>query len=158
MLRLTEWSWIGIVMISITSSTSITSISGVVLMSIITSGCLPGLPTLIAIAFFLCCIGHASAAPRGWLGDESDLRDPGPLACVDDPTDARVLRAAVTADLHLGLRHQHGDLLQPVDQGVGVCDQKIVPVNVAGLVHGQNDVLRLCLADLVLFLRQLDRD
>ena len=38
MLRLTECSWIGIVMISMTSSTSITSISGVVLMSRITSG------------------------------------------------------------------------------------------------------------------------
>ena len=38
MLRLTECSWIGSVMISMTSSTSITSISGVVLMSIITSG------------------------------------------------------------------------------------------------------------------------
>src|SRR5205814_1793723 len=53
MLWLTEWSWIGIVMISITSCTSITSISGVVLMSIITSGSLPGLPMLIAIASFL---------------------------------------------------------------------------------------------------------
>jgi hypothetical protein len=50
MLRLTEWSWIGIVMISITSSTSITSISGVVLMSIMTSGSFPTLPTFIDIA------------------------------------------------------------------------------------------------------------
>jgi hypothetical protein len=41
MLRLTECNWIGIVMISITSSTSITSINGVVLMSIMTSGSLP---------------------------------------------------------------------------------------------------------------------
>ena len=50
MLRLTECSWIGIVMMSITSSTSITSISGVVLMSIMTSGSFdPPEPTFIAM-------------------------------------------------------------------------------------------------------------
>jgi hypothetical protein len=38
MFRLTECSWIGIVMMSMMISTSITSINGVVLMSIITSG------------------------------------------------------------------------------------------------------------------------
>ena len=38
MFRLTLCSWIGIVMISMMISTSITSISGVVLMSIMTSG------------------------------------------------------------------------------------------------------------------------
>ena len=43
-LRLTECSWMGIVMMSITSSTSITSMSGVVLMSIITSGSPSGRP------------------------------------------------------------------------------------------------------------------
>ena len=51
MFRLTECSWIGIVMISMISSTSITSISGVVLMSTITSGSAPAPgPTFIAIA------------------------------------------------------------------------------------------------------------
>ena len=51
MLRLTECNWIGIVMMSITSSTSITSISGVVLMSMMTSGSfeLPE-PTFIAMS------------------------------------------------------------------------------------------------------------
>ncbi len=51
MLRLTECSWIGIVMISITRSTSITSISGVVLMSMMTSGSFdpPPVPTFIAM-------------------------------------------------------------------------------------------------------------
>ena len=68
MLRLTECSWIGIVMISITSSTSITSISGVVLMSIITSMSLPrlGLPTFIAMGRFLdSSDGRQLAAARG---------------------------------------------------------------------------------------------
>ncbi len=50
MFRLTECSWIGIVMISMTRSTSITSISGVVLMSIMTSGSLDEPePTFIAM-------------------------------------------------------------------------------------------------------------
>ena len=51
MFRLTECSWIGIVMISMTSSTSITSISGVVLMSIMTSGSPDpaAIPTFIAM-------------------------------------------------------------------------------------------------------------
>ena len=41
MFILTAWVWIGIVMISMMISTSITSINGVVLMSIITSSELP---------------------------------------------------------------------------------------------------------------------
>ena len=53
MLRLTECSWIGIVMISMTSNTSMTSISGVVLMSIMTSGSFspPPAPTFIPMNF-----------------------------------------------------------------------------------------------------------
>jgi hypothetical protein len=67
-------------MISMTSSTSITSISGVVLMSIMTSGspARPVLPTFMAI------VVPRSAAAHRRLGDEPDLRDPGPLARVDD--------------------------------------------------------------------------
>jgi hypothetical protein len=70
-------------MISMISSTSITSISGVVLMSIITSGsllaalCLRSLPLH---SFRRRCgrrgaIG-ASALVATWVGDEADLRDP----------------------------------------------------------------------------------
>src|ERR1700739_3143440 len=56
-----EWVGMGMVMISMISSTSITSISGVVLMSTITSGSpLPPLgPTLIAITFVLPDAFHA---------------------------------------------------------------------------------------------------
>ena len=51
---LTECSWIGMVMISMMISTSITSISGVVLMSTITSGSSPpALPTFIAMTWSL---------------------------------------------------------------------------------------------------------
>ena len=52
MFRLTECSWIGMVMISITSSTSITSISGVVLMSMMTSDSPEPLPDQPLIAMF----------------------------------------------------------------------------------------------------------
>src|SRR5258706_915076 len=106
MLRLTECSWIGSVMISMTRSTSITSISGVVLMSIMTSISLddPPEPTFIAMKRS----SLESAAARRRFGDEADLRDPGPLAGVDDPPDTFVIRAAVAADLHLWLRHEHG--------------------------------------------------
>jgi hypothetical protein len=67
MFRLTACNWIGIVMISITSSTSITSISGVVLMSIITSGSLtlPELPTFIAMSVSLRCRARSARAARG---------------------------------------------------------------------------------------------
>ena len=60
-LRLTEWSWIGIVMMSITSSTSITSMSGVVLMSMITSGSAgpPPEPTFIAMNRSSCVVASA---------------------------------------------------------------------------------------------------
>ena len=53
MFILTAWVWIGIVMISMMISTSITSINGVVLMSIITSSELLS-PTCIAMVCSFC--------------------------------------------------------------------------------------------------------
>ena len=61
MLSFTACVWMGMVMISMMSSTSITSMSGVVLMSTITSGSpLPPEPTCIPMVRFL-----SSAAARG---------------------------------------------------------------------------------------------
>src|SRR5574337_765511 len=117
--RFTACNWIGIVMISITSSTSITSISGVVLMSIMTSGSRPippGTPTFIDMSASSSGsrVARASAAAaRRRLDDERDLRDPGALARVDHAPHALVVAARVAADLHFGLRRQHGDLLPP---------------------------------------------
>src|SRR5262252_6630231 len=114
-LRLIACSWIGMGMMSITSSTSITSISGVVLMSIMTSGS-PDLlgPTLIAMMNPLLEVeGCGSAAGlRRRLGDEADLGDARTLRCVDDPPYALVARASVAADLDFRLRGEHRDLLQ----------------------------------------------
>src|SRR5512134_3989303 len=99
MFRLTECSWIGIVMISMTSNTSITSINGVVLMSIITSGsCPPPWPTFIAILVLL------SAAARRWLGHEADLLDACALGSEHDATDEFIATREVAADMDLRLR------------------------------------------------------
>src|SRR5688572_9312345 len=81
MLSRTECVWTGMVMISMMISTSITSISGVVLMSIMTSGsCDPPL-TLIAID------SPARSALDRRLGDESDLQDSRELAGEDHAPD-----------------------------------------------------------------------
>src|SRR4051794_16305565 len=82
MFILTACVWIGIVMISMMISTSITSISGVVLMSIITSSSAAE-PTFIAM---FCSLLHV----RRRLGDEADLQDARALARHDDAADALV--------------------------------------------------------------------
>src|SRR5882672_6256886 len=108
MFRLTACNWIGIVMISMTSSTSITSISGVVLMSIITSGSSeppPG-PTLIAIGFSLSQRARSAVARRRF-SDEPDLLDSGALACEHDAAHEFITSAQIAADLDLGLRLEH---------------------------------------------------
>src|SRR5574340_1463680 len=160
--RFTACNWIGMVMISITSSTSITSISGVVLMSIMTSGSRPippGTPTFIDMSASSSGsrVARASAAAaRRRLDDERDLRDPGALARVDHAPHALVVAARVAADLHFGLRRQHGDLLQAIDQRACRRQVEVVPVDPVGLVDRQLDVLGLRLPDLIAILRKLD--
>src|SRR6185437_11158009 len=163
-LRFTAWSWIGMVMISITSNTSITSISGVVLMSIITSGSRPappGVPTFIDMSTSSSrprWSPASAAAARRRLDHECDLRDARALAGIDHAPDALVVPARVAADLHLGLRRQHGDLLQAVDQRARRRQVEVVPVDPVALIDREFDVLGLRLADLVAILRELDRD
>jgi len=57
--------------------------------------------------------------------------------------------------VHLGLRLAR-DLLQPVDQRGRVLQLEVVPVDVAGDVDRDRDVLGLGLADLDALLRQVD--
>src|SRR5690348_15157685 len=81
MLSFTACVWIGMVMISMMSSTSITSINGVVLMSTITSGSPePPVPTVIAMSLVPFVGLVAGDRPDGRLGDEPDLQDRGALA------------------------------------------------------------------------------
>ena len=65
MSKLTECSCAGMVMISMISSTSITSIKGVVLMSIITSGSVWLLPRFMAMVWVLVVLGLALAVYCG---------------------------------------------------------------------------------------------
>src|SRR4029079_5122775 len=148
MLRLTLCSWIGMVMISMMISTSITSISGVVLMSIMTSGSPPPpLPTFIAM----------SSTLRRRFGHEADLLDRGTRALEEHAADRLVARLFVAADVHLGLRVRVRCLAQRWDQRLAVGHELHVPEDVAVLVDRDVDVLRLRLPGDVGLLRQRSR-
>src|SRR4249919_1422387 len=97
-------------MISMMIRTSITSISGVVLMSIMTSGSPLVLLTLIAMV--------VPSALRRWFGHEADLLDRGALALEDHSSDRFVARLAVAEDVDLGLRLQRRDLAEALEQRV----------------------------------------
>src|SRR5450759_4354451 len=119
--RFTECSWIGIVMISMTSKTSITSIRGVVLISIMTSGSpeLLVFPTCIPMGQFPC---WRSTAQRRGLGDKGDFDDARALAGQQDFADAFVAGIGVTAHLDFGLGLDGGDLFEFVHQCINVFD------------------------------------
>src|SRR5689334_21117516 len=116
MFRFTVCSCTGIVMISMMISTSITSISGVVLMSIITSGSAPPPePTFIPMSAFL-----LGSALGGRLGHEADLGDRRALAREDNPPDRFVARVLVAADVHFGLWLHHRHRLELLEQRFAV--------------------------------------
>src|SRR4051812_45223226 len=118
-------------MMSITRSTSMTSINGVVLMSIIGSGSPPLLKREDFMVLKPCWIrlvgGVQSTAQGRRFGDEGDLGDAGALAGIQDLADALVARGQVTADLHFGLWLHHRNLLQAGDERFGVGDLRVVP-------------------------------
>src|SRR5690349_12452510 len=159
MLSFTACVWIGMVMISMMRSTSITSINGVVLMSTITSGSPPPPePTFMAMVVFPFCGLAAGGAARRGLGDEADLQDRGALAGGDHAAHRLVARLRVAAAVHLGLRLQRGAGLQLVEERLGITHVLQVPEHVAVLVHRDDDVLGLRLEGDVALLRQADRD
>src|SRR2546427_2007575 len=154
MLSFTAWVWMGMVMMSMMSSTSITSMSGVVLMSTITSGsCPPPGPRFIAMIR----LPPVARRARRRLGDEADLEDAGALAGVHHPADELVAPVLVAADVDLGLGNLHRDLLELREQ-LAVVSELVIPEHVAVLVDGDDDVLRLGLRRHVPFLRQLERN
>src|SRR5207302_2186227 len=155
MFNLTACVWMGIVMMSMMSRTSITSISGVVLMSTITSGSCDPLPDPIFIAMSASLLPQAG--PRRRLRDETDLQDPDSLAREHHPADRFVARLLVAADVYFGLGLAHRDLPQPVEQHLFLHDELVVPEHVAVLVDGDDDVLGLGLGRLISLLRQLNR-
>src|SRR6266702_2328874 len=156
MVSLTACVWIGIVMMSMMSRTSITSISGVVLMSSMTSGSRVPPPDPIFMAM--------SASPRlpravarRRLRDETDLQDPHALARGHHPADEFVARLPVAADVDFRLGPPCRDFHQPDEQHPFLRDELVVPEHVSVLVDGDDDVLGFGLRRLVSFLRQLDR-
>src|SRR4051812_2759288 len=147
--RFTACSWIGMVMISITSNTSITSISGVVLMSIIGSGsgCDARMPRARDFLDLYIAI-PPSAAQRRRFGDERHLGDARALARIQHLADAVVLAILVAADVDFRLRLHGGHLLQARDEVLDVVHARVVPVDVAGRIDRDHDVLGLGLPDL----------
>src|ERR1700716_2358753 len=110
MFSLTACVWIGIVMISMMSRTSITSISGVVLMSTITSG--SRVPPLLPIFMAMSVSPLSRARPRRRLRDETELQDPYALAREHHPADGFVARLLVAADVDFRLGLPHRDFPQ----------------------------------------------
>src|SRR6266850_1657089 len=142
------------VMMSMIRRTSITSISGVVLMSTMTSGSLPP-PLPIFMAMSVSPLPRA--APRRRLRDETDLQDPHSLAREHHSADGLVARLLVAANVDFRLGLPYRDFPQPVEQHPFVRDELVVPEHVAVLVDGDDDVLGLGLRRQISFLRQLDR-
>src|SRR6266849_7514030 len=155
MFSLTACVWIGIVMMSMMSRTSITSISGVVLMSTMTSGSRVPSPDPIFMAMSV-SPRLPRVVPRRRLRDETDLQDPHSLAREHPPADGFVARLLVAANVDFRLGLPYRDFPQPGEQHRFLRDQLVVPEHVAVLVDGDDDVLGLGLRGQISFLRQLD--
>src|SRR6266478_6678757 len=153
MFSFTACVWMGIVMMSMMSRTSITSINGVVLMSTITSGSDVPLPDPIFMAM---SVSPPHAGPRRRLRDETDLQDPDALAREYHLADGFVARLLVAAYVYFRLGLAHRDFPQPVEQHLFLRDELVVPEYVAVLVDGDDDVLGLGLRRKISLLRQLD--
>src|SRR5262252_2878527 len=144
----------GSVMMSVTSSTSITSMSGVVLMSQKVAPEAP--PTGIDMELSSSSNDSAVTAHAVvGLGEEADLQNAAALDGVHDPADVLVAGVRVAANVNLRLRLLDGRRLDQSEQLVTVRHPAIVPVNVAFLVHRDGDVLGLGLGRDIDGFRQL---
>src|SRR5690242_17660374 len=97
----TAWVWIGRVMMSMTSSTSITSINGVVFISTMTSSSPLAEPTFIAIAKTPACPLSALILR---LGEKADLRHAGPLRVIYQAANGFEANVLVGANMHFRQR------------------------------------------------------
>src|SRR5205085_1421412 len=129
-------------MMSITRRTSITSMSGVVFMSTITSWSPPGCPTFIAMGFQSSMLLHIIAR----LGDEADLLNARLLHGQNHLANGLEAGFSVAANMHfrrlptlrkrgLQCRHKARAQLAHINGG-------IVPVDVSILVHRDGDIFR----------------
>src|SRR4029453_1476419 len=150
----------GRVMMNMISSTNMTSINGVVLISIMGSSA-PLPPTLIAMAntsYSSSWLTVQSALGTGGagFGDEPALLNTCALSSENHATDELVTRGLIRAYVHFGLRLQHSSSLQAFQQRRRIWHQGLAPENLAILVHRDIDVFRRCLGRLVADLRKLD--
>src|SRR5258706_10172105 len=132
--------WIGMVMINMTRSTSMTSINGVVFISTMTSFSPPADPTLIDMARNLSCPN--SEYLLFGVGDESNLQHRRALQIGEHPANGFETRILIATDMDLRLWHFHRNILEHVEQHV-VFDRRVVPIIIAVLVDRDRDVLRL---------------
>src|SRR6185312_4155357 len=105
---------IGSVMMSITSSTSITSMSGVVLMSHISSSAFVPIAIAMSVSLQQRSVLHAEELRQRvlvGLGDETHLHHPTALDRKQHPADRGVLHVLVRADVDLRLRLLHRHLV-----------------------------------------------
>src|SRR6185312_3543012 len=128
------------VTISMTSRTSITSISGVVFISTMTSLSPPGDPTLIDIARFLSFSNSEYRLFR--VGNEADLQNGRSLQVGEHSADRFEARLAVAADVDFRLWYFHSRGFQHVEQLV-IANRRVVPIIVPTLVDRDGDVFRL---------------
>src|SRR4051812_38262787 len=91
--------WIGMVMMSMTSRTSMTSINGVVFISTITSSAPPGFPTLMAMSMFPYARRNGLEFALFRIGDEADLQDACALKGDDRPAYTFEADILVAADM-----------------------------------------------------------
>src|ERR1700760_1144875 len=153
--------WIGSVMMRRVSSTSMTSISGVVFISTITSPSPLSLPTFIAMGQDLYAVSKLLGDVVARFEQEADLLDAGDLRRQNDTADRFETDILVAADMHFRQRMGRGDgtaqrVLELVFQ-FALIDRLVVVINVLVLIDRDDDVFRLRDGRDVLRVRKLDR-
>src|SRR5471032_1085102 len=182
MFKFTEWFCLGIVMINMIISTSITSMRGVIFSSIIGSGSALGElpePTFILIVFPLrsptkrraiqppgkllamrpCVAGtpaQSLSALVRWFGDEADLLDSGTLGRVNNPADRFVACFLVATNMYFRLRYFHCFNFMIIEQFVRVFQSGLAQINLTIFIDNDVDIIRLALKRLVGLDRQID--
>src|SRR6187399_1600791 len=128
----------GIDMMSTMISTNMTSMSGVVLISIIGA---PDseLPTDIDMKDYLEALTRDADGTLVRFRDEADFDDATALQVEDHPTDSFVTRVLVTTDVELGLRHPAGLSNDSLEQHLLVLDARGIPVDLTRGIHQDGD-------------------
>src|SRR6188768_3635571 len=145
----------GIEMMSTMISTNMTSMSGVVLISIIGAPCSEA-PTDIDMKSYLEALTRDADGTLVRFRDEAHLDDATTLQIEDHPADGLIARVLVTTDVELGLRHPAGLSNDSLEEHLLVHHRRGIPVDLTRCIHRDGDVLGLRLRGNVHGLRNLD--